>query len=73
MLVDANKIQDWASLREVLDEHLELLSTDDLHQPWATYTPVGMRSISEIDAGTHSIEGLKQAGMFLVFQGGQWI
>jgi prolyl 4-hydroxylase len=70
---DANTIQDWGSLRKVLVEQLELRPTDDLHQPWTTYTPLGERLSTEIDVGTSSIEALKQAGMFLVFQGGQWI
>jgi prolyl 4-hydroxylase len=69
----SDSIQDWGSLRSVLVEHLDLQPTDDLHQPWTTYTPQGERVSTEIDAETNSIESLRQAGMFLVFQGGQWI
>lgn len=70
--VDATTITNWDRLRTVLVEHLQLRPTDDLHQPWATYSPLGKRYWTEVDDGSLAIDQYLE-GMFLVFQGGQWI
>jgi prolyl 4-hydroxylase len=69
--VPASNLQNWKDLRSRLVQHLSLQSSDELHQPWATFTPVGDRSLSEVDSDDASIDMLQ--GLFLVFQGGQWI
>lgn len=67
--VDALHVSNWDHLRELLIENLHLRPSDELHQPWATFNPVGQRILSETDDGENTIH----EGMYLVFQGGQWI
>jgi prolyl 4-hydroxylase len=69
--VPAPHVQTWKDLRSTLVEHLGLRSADDLHQPWAAYSPFGERSRIEVDGDDASIDSLR--GMFLVYEGGQWI
>jgi len=69
--VPAPQLSSWNNLRSQLVQHLGLRSADSLHQPWATYTPVGERSRTEVDPDDAPIDPLR--GMFLLFQGGQWI
>ncbi len=68
-IMEAIDISKWDQLRQLLVEHLKLRPTDEFHQPWATFDPVGHKLFTEIDDGSSSIA----EGMFLVFQGGQWI
>jgi prolyl 4-hydroxylase len=69
--VPAPGVVSWKDLRSQLVQHLDLRSTDDLHQPWAAYSPSGERFRTEVDDDDSSIKGLR--GMFLIFEGGQWI
>jgi hypothetical protein len=64
----------WGWIKEQLVNELELTPTDDLHQPWAIFSPNGEERLrDESDPDTASIEGMLDYGLFLVFQGGQWI
>lgn len=67
--LDAKDVVTWDQLRRLLVEHLTLRPTDEFRQPWAMYNPVGEKLFTEIDDGSKLIT----QGMFLVFQGGQWI
>lgn len=69
--VAAPGLLSWNALRSQLVEHLQLSPFDDVHQPWAAYTPYGVKARTEVDDDDSNIESLK--GMFLVFQGGQWV
>ena len=69
--ISAPTVASWKDLRSQLVLHLDLRSTDELHQPWAVYTPSGERYRTEVDDDEASVAGLR--GMFLVYEGGQWI
>lgn len=69
--VDTTLIHNWGALKSLLVQHLELTPTDAFHQPWATYSPLGQKYLTEVDDDSYSIENF--SGMFLVFQGGAWI
>jgi prolyl 4-hydroxylase len=66
----------WPTLRNTLVEHLELTPTDKLHQPWAIYSPTGERLLDEVTPDTDTTDAitkLQELGMFLIYQGGQWV
>jgi prolyl 4-hydroxylase len=64
----------WPILRDALVEHLELTPTDDLHQPWAIFSPTGERILDEVAPDdTQAVTKLQELGMFLIYQGGQWL
>lgn len=75
----AEKIpQKWTSLRDALVQHLQLQPTDELHQPWAIFSPVGEWLADETLDGEklsskNAADNLLQMGVVLIFQGGQWV
>jgi len=66
-------VNDWSGLKALLVSKLKLRSQDRLHQAWSTFSPTGKRLLDESDPEDSSIENLSSLGLFLVFQGGQWI
>ena len=68
-----NNIPDWGSLKPYLISNLLLTSEDELHQPWAVFSPAGHRLLLENSPPDANIDLLGDLGMFLVFQGGQWL
>jgi prolyl 4-hydroxylase len=64
---------DWPTLRDALVKHLTLTPTDQFHQPWAIYSPTGERLLDEVAPDDKSIARLQDLGLFLVYQGGQWL
>jgi hypothetical protein len=62
----------WSSVKSRLESRLGLRPMDELHQPWAIYSPTGQRLVAEDDDNFDNSVFL-QLGMVLVFQGGQWI
>jgi prolyl 4-hydroxylase len=68
----------WNTLREQFVERLQLRPTDELHQPWAIFSPVGEwladETLDEEKLSTKNLANkLVQMGVILLFQGGQWI
>ena len=72
---DGATIQDWATLKQILVANLDLRAEDQLHQPWATFTPDGYKVLTETDPGNMRLADTNFASlrMFIVIQGGQWI
>jgi hypothetical protein len=65
-------LSEWTALKATLVNSLKLQTMDNLHQPWAMYSPDGELLVKEDDNDCH-MEGLVQMGMVLIFQGGQFI
>lgn len=67
----------WPTLRAHLAQHLGLTATDDLHQPWAMFTPQGERAVDEVakeqEEGLFARTLAEKVGMLLVYQGGQFL
>lgn len=65
-------LPDWTAFKAVLHNYLRLKRADNLHQPWAMFSPDGELLIQETNEHVE-MEGLVQMGMVLLFQGGQFI
>ena len=67
----------WSELRTHLVENLKLTATDDLHQPWAVFTPQGERTLDEVteehELGFLARTLAMKVGMVLVYQGGEFL
>ena len=67
----------WPTLRSNLVENLGLSVADDLHQPWALFTPQGERALDEVseeeELGLFARTMSTKVGMLLVYQGGQFL
>ena len=64
----------WLWLKQQLVSNLGLRPADHLHQPWAIFSPDGTERLRDEESDEQeSIEDLAEFGMFLVFEGGQWI
>lgn len=69
-----NGIPTWIQFQSMLVQSLKLRPMDSKHQPWAIYSPIGELLVKE-DFKEEQVDMTKlvNVGMFLVFQGGQWI
>lgn len=68
---------DWESLKQSFAENLDLHRNDPDRQPWALYSTTGVRLVSEDEqepvAGQFSAMLVRDYGVFLLFEGGQFI
>jgi prolyl 4-hydroxylase len=70
--VEWQGLPDWKTYKETLVKYLQLRPADNLHQPWAIFSPDGELLVKE-DNPQVNMEGFAKMGMVLVFQGGQFI
>jgi prolyl 4-hydroxylase len=67
----------WPSLKLLLTDSLELTQADDMHQPFALFTPQGGHIIDEltqeVDVGWFASSMASKFGMVLLYQGGQFL
>lgn len=69
----------WYGVRDSLITALRLRTTDALHQPWAIFTSLGERIVAEDypfdenSEDSHVVKSILDAGMILLFEGGQWL
>mmetsp|Transcript_14449 Transcript_14449/g.22577 ORF Transcript_14449/g.22577 Transcript_14449/m.22577 type:complete len:524 (-) Transcript_14449:165-1736(-) len=71
----------WTMISQTLQDHLQLRTTDALHQPWALFDTLGQKVITEVAPGDVPLRGkrlsiprvLEQLGMVLLMEGGQWV
>ena len=76
IVVDIDEIQNdqWHWLKQQLVSNLGLRHADDLHQPWAIFSPDGNQRLRDEESNEQeSIQHIAELGMFLLFEGGQWI
>lgn len=76
---DPNDLISWNSIKNAFVENLKLTPADDMHQPWSIFSTVGEYVIgenSDIDQRHSSndiLHSFLHHGIFLVYQGGQFI
>ena len=65
----------WQEFKDVIIEGTFDISSHDISnsQPWAVFSINGERLVGELDGENGSIDILKQHGMVVLFEGGQWV